>query len=157
MKTLNRNYDYYEHTKINNLDELLKLAIKKYSHHIAFSYLKNNVKIMKTYNEVYTDVSKLKSYFQEKYHKKHIAIIGENSYNWIITFLAIILSDNVCVVMDKDIEPDNLVNLMKKTNTKIICYSKNYDGFVEDMNYKSLALENVLDLESKKKQIKKQK
>ena len=155
MKTLNRNYDYYEHTKINNLDELLKLTIKKYSHEIAFSYLKNNVKIKKTYNAVYRDVSKLKNYFQEKYHHKHIAIIGENSYNWIITFLAIILSDNVCVVMDKDIELDNLVNLMKKTNTKIICYSKNYDGFVGDMAYKSLALESILDLDAKKKQVKK--
>ncbi len=145
MAVINKNYEYYEHLKINNLKDLLELALKKYSHHIAFSYLKDKEKIKKTYEDVYQDVFNLSKYFSQNYQNKHIALIGENSYNWIITFLAIILSNNICVVLDKDLNRDDIENLMKKSDTKIICYSNYYNSFVKDMSYKALPIDNIED------------
>ena len=107
MRKNNCNYEYYNHLKINNLEELLYLGLKSHADSVAFSYNVNDIKINKTYREVYFDVTNLSSYFNKHYKKKHIALIGENSYNWIITFFAIILSGNVCVVIDKDVDSKN--------------------------------------------------
>ena len=38
MKVQNKDYDYYPHTKINNISELLELMLKSYANDIAFSY-----------------------------------------------------------------------------------------------------------------------
>ena len=153
MKSLNRNYDYYKHTKINNLKELLDLTKNNYQNDIAFSFYQNNIRIEKTFNDVYHDVLALNNYFKSNYKNKHIALIGENSYIWIITFLAIILSGNVCVVMDKDIDEETLVKLLKLSDSKAICYSKYYNSFVEKMSYKSISLEELSKiLETKKEE-----
>ena len=143
MKSVNKSYDYYLHIKINNLKELIDLEVKNHPEAIAFSFHKNNVKIKKTYQDVYQDVYILRSYFKNNFKNKHIALIGENSYVWLITFLAIILSDNVCVVIDKDINDSELDKLLKLSDSKIICYSKNYNSFIEDMNYKKISLEEL--------------
>ncbi len=145
MKVLNTNYDYYEHTNINNLEQLMELTLKNYNNKIAFSYYQDNKLVEKTYIDVYREVNNLSYFFNKKYNNKHIALIGENSYNWIITFLAIILSGNVCVVIDKDTPELDLKKLMDKSETKIICYSKNYNMFIKNMNYESLAIDNIED------------
>ncbi len=150
MKSLNKNYEYYKHTKINNLKELLDLTSNNYQDNIAFCFYQNNIKIKKSFNDVYKDVLALRTYFSCNYKNKHIALIGENSYIWIITFLAIILSGNVCVVMDKDVDEKTLVKLLKLSDSKVICYSKYYNPFIENMNYKSISLEELTKIEESK-------
>ncbi len=150
MKLLNKNYEYYSHTRINNLYELLNLAIQNYQDNIAFSFHQDNIKINKTFKNVYDDVIDLSHYFKEKYQNEHIGLIGENSYNWIITFLAIILSNNVCVIFDKDTNEKDLSNLMKKSDTKIICYSEKYNSFIKNTKYKKMSIDNLEDYFSNK-------
>ncbi len=142
-KNNNCNYEYYSHVEINNLEELLILGYNNYSNNIAFSYNYDDKRIEKTYKDVYNDVTNLSKYFNKNYKNKHIALIGENSYNWIITFLSIILSGNVCVVIDKDIEEKDLNSLLKKSDTKIICYSKKYNSFIENLKYKNIPIDNL--------------
>ncbi len=143
MKRLNGNYDYYEHLEINNLEELLHLGFKNYTDNIAFSYTTSDKKIKKTYKEVYNDVINLSKYFNSNFKNKHIALIGENSYNWIITFLAIILSGNVCVVIDKDTLEQELINLLSLSDTKIICYSAFYNPYINKLKYKKIPLDDI--------------
>ncbi len=143
MSTFNHNYEYYPHPKINHLSELLTLALEHHADQVAFSYSENHVKVKKTYRDVYQDVTDLSGYFSKKYKKKHIALIGENSYNWIITFLAIVLSGNVCVVLDKDTSQQDLVQFMKKSDTKIICYSPTYNLFVRTMRYQAIPIDTL--------------
>ena len=143
MKLLNSNYNYYPHTKINNLKELLYLGFKDHPDDIAFSFSENNIKIKKTYKDVYNDVLNLSGYFYKNYKNRHIALVSENSYNYIITFLSIILSGNVCVVIDKDISENDLDNLLKISDTKIIYYSMSYCLFIKDTKYASFQINNL--------------
>lgn len=145
MKVLNKNYDYYNVPKINNLTDLIELRYKSNPNDIAFSYTKNNEIIKKTFNDVYNDINNLKQYFYKLYKNKHIALVGNNSYEWIITFLAIILSDNVVVVLDKDLDSDGIKNLLKISDTSVLYYSHSYLPFIKDMNIKSFKLEETLD------------
>ena len=103
MKIINDNYNYYDNPQIHNLHELLVLKLTECPEDVAFSYKTNNDEIKKSYREVYNDVINLSEYFYQNYKNKHIALIGENSYNFIISFLSIILSGNVCVTIDKNL------------------------------------------------------
>ena len=145
MKIVNRNYDYYDVPIINNLTDLITLRYQNSHDDIAFSFTKNNEIVKKTFGDVYSDVNNLKQYFHKLYKNKHIALVGTNSYEWIITFLAIILSDNIVVVLDKDLDSDGINNLLKISNTKIIYYSNSYLPFINDMKIKSFKLENIID------------
>lgn len=145
MKVLNKNYDYYNVPKISNLTELITLRYKSNPNDIAFSYTKNNEVMKKTFRDVYNDVNNLKQYFHKLYKNKHIALVGNNSYEWIITFLAIILSRNVVVVLDKDLDSDGIQNLLKISDTLVLYYSDSYLPFIKNMNIKSFKLEDTLE------------
>lgn len=136
------NYSYYEHTKIDNIYELLELGLKT-PNSPAFSFREKNNKVIKTFMDVYTDVHLLANYLYKNYNKKHLAVMGENSYNYIITVLAIMLSGNIAVTIDKDANKEELKYYMDKSDSKLLFYSLFYDGFVKDLKYKSIALEDV--------------
>lgn len=144
MKNINKPYAYYKHEKVNNLKEILDLELERNPLDNAFSYMENKEYKTKTYKEVYKDALYLSNYFYSKYKNKHIAITGENSYNYIITFLAIVLSGNVAVVIDKDSDEEKLKEFLKKSDTKIIYYSYTYSKFIENI-HNSHKLEDTLD------------
>ncbi len=153
MKQANEFYPYYSIKRINTIEELLLNAYESHPNEVAFSYHENTSITKKTFEDFYFDVLKLRDFLSQKYQKKHIAIVGENSYAWILAFFAITLSGNICVAIDKDIDSEKLKLFMKKSDTKIIFYSKSYLPFVEDMKYESYELEEIqnLKMELKKK------
>lgn len=126
-------YPYYDIENINNLKEMLVDKNEKCPNKIAISFMQNGEKISKTYGEVYHDVEMLSGYFYKNYKLKHIALIGENSYNWLVTFLSIIISGNVCVIIDKDVTKDKFKQLLKISESNAVFYSEKYCTFIKDM------------------------
>ena len=101
---MNKPYAYYEHKKLNNFKELLILNLENKKDEVAFIF--NNAKkeeIKKKYNDFYNDVTLMSNYLSNNYKNKHIALIGENSYNYLVLFFSIIISKNVAVLIDKDL------------------------------------------------------
>ena len=44
-------------------------------------------------------------YLSERYGRQsHIAILGENSYQWLVVFMAAVMSGNVAVPLDKELD-----------------------------------------------------
>jgi len=142
---MSKNYPYYEHIKINNLSELLRMHLPTKQDDIAFSFRdKNKIIVNKTYSEFYYDVNRMSNYLAKKYKNEHIAIVGENSYNWIVLFFAIIISSNVVVIIDKDLSSEVIIKLLKNTDTKIVFYSKNYSEFLDkSRNLKKECIEDI--------------
>ena len=143
MRRKNRDYPFYDHTYINNLKELLDLRYNETPDKIAFSWLVDNEKVTKTYKDFYEDCNNMAAYYYKNYKKEHIAIMGENSYNWLVNFFGIVLSGNVAVIIDKDSGEDLLKTLMKKSDTKIIVYSKDYVDYMDKLKYKTLYIDDV--------------
>ena len=143
MILANKKYDYYDNQKIDNLKDLLKYRLDNTPDDIAFSYKENDIIIKKTFRDVSNDVDLLSSYFYKTHRNKHIAIMGENSYNFIITYFAIVLSGNVCVILNKDLSVEDTKIWLKKSDSKAIYYSSYYCLFVKDINIKSYPLEDL--------------
>lgn len=142
---MNKPYAYYEHKKLNNFKELLTLNLGNKKDEVAFIF--NNAKkeeIKKTYNDFYNDVTLMSNYLSNNYKNKHIALIGENSYNYIVLFFSIINSKNVAVLIDKDLSKEKIQELLKKSDSKVLFYSKDYcdiDGL--EKKYKSYFIEDI--------------
>ena len=142
---MNKPYAYYEHKKLNNFKELLTLNLGNKKDEVAFIF--NNAKkeeIKKTYNDFYNDVTLMSNYLSNNYKNKHIALIGENSYNYLVLFFSIIISKNVAVLIDKDLSKEKIQELLKKSDSKVLFYSKDYcdiDGL--EKKYKSYFIEDI--------------
>ena len=116
-----KNYAYYSHDKLNDLRELLEKNYKTNKDGIAFIYKDSSLNtISKTYENFYEEVTNLSNYLFNSYNNKHIAIIAENSYSWVVLFYAIIISGNVAVVIDKDLEPERIEKLLNISDTEDI-------------------------------------
>lgn len=139
-----KNYAYYSHDKLNDLRELLEKNYKTNKDGIAFIYKDSSLNtISKTYENFYEEVTNLSSYLFNSYNNKHIAIIAENSYSWVVLFYAIIISGNVAVVIDKDLEPERIEKLLNISDTEDIFCSKNY---VDSINLKKFNVNYIDDL-----------
>ena len=142
---MSKNYPYYEHEYINNYKEMLELRLRETPDDPAFSFKAGDMVIRKTYRDLYNETNLLANYFNSKYGvNKHIAIMGENSYNWIVMFIAIILSGNVVVIIDKDSDIKKTKELLKTTDTKIIYYSEKYCNHVKEIKFiKQLTMDSI--------------
>ena len=55
---------------------------------------------------------------------EHVALLGMNCYNWLIAFFAIIKVGAVAVLLNYMARHDTLVELIKDTDCKYLCYGK---------------------------------
>ncbi|MBO5520827.1 MAG: acyl--CoA ligase, partial [Eubacterium sp.] len=101
----NKNYPFYEVTHITSVADMLEKKAESMPYDVAFRYRKGRDTVeSKTYAEVLREVKKAASWISQNYGKgNHIAIIGENSYEWLIAFFAVLGSGNVAVPIDKEL------------------------------------------------------
>ncbi len=59
---------------------------------------------------------------------KHIAIVSENSYNWIVVFFAIVCGGGVAVPIDKELPDKDISMLISKGDAEALFHSKAYKG-----------------------------
>ena len=123
---MNKPYDYYDHPLLSSFSELLSLNYKKNPDKIAFTYKIDKEVINKSYKDFYKDVTNLTNYLTNEYNNEHIAIISENSYNYIVLFFSIIISNNIAVLIDKDLDEESIKKLLKQSDNKVLYYSKNH-------------------------------
>lgn len=56
----------------------------------------------------------------------HIALLGENSYEWIVSFFAISCGVGVAVPLDKELDDETLGMLMNKADCDAVFFAKSY-------------------------------
>lgn len=123
----NRPYALYELPQIDDLKDMILQKKKANPDKIAFSFSKGKNIISKTYADVYEDVCSLGTWLCSKdFHRKHIAVIGENSYEWLVAFFAITCGGNVAVPIDKELPENEIARLLDKADVEVIFYSKSY-------------------------------
>lgn len=62
---------------------------------------------------------------------KNIAIVGENSYNWIVAFFAIVCGGGVAVPIDKELSDKDISMLISKGDAEAVFMSRTYISTAE--------------------------
>lgn len=132
--------------KYSNLGELVEEYATKRPDSHAFSYhqKKELVKVdQKTFKREI--ISVLHDLGLDKTTGKHIAIIGENSYKWILCYFAITTTGNVAVPIDKELPANEIVELIKYADCEEAIIS---DSYIDLFNMDDLAGVNVVNMKS---------
>ena len=111
----------------NIIKDLVIDNFRKYGDKTAIVEAENGSKEFKeiSYSDLRNDILALGTvlYKNEKLRNQKIAIIGENSSKWLITYMAVICGVGVIVPLDKQLPEDEVVNLATRAKIKMIIYS----------------------------------
>lgn len=119
---MNFNNELYKIHEINNFKELINYTVGKYPNNIAYKFKKNLKQsdeyiVEKTYKQVKEEIDALSTGLLELgLENKKIAIIGNNRYEWCVSYLAVTTGNMIIVPLDKslpNVEIENLINISK--------------------------------------------
>ena len=120
--------------EVHSIKEMLKMATEEAGDKIAFKYKHNDEIIEVTYKEFEQDTEELGTALASiGVADKHIAIIGENSYKWLLTYLTVLKSAGVFVPIDKELPLKDVINTLKHSDSEVLFYSKKYENWIEDI------------------------
>ncbi len=66
---------------------------------------------------------------------KRIAVIGENRYEWELAYLSVACGTGIVVPLDKSLPPNELEELVERSEVEAIFYSKKYQEVIEKIKY----------------------
>ena len=113
-----------------NFLTFLEYIKDKYSNKIAFYY--QDVKI--TYYDFYTDVMNCRSTYFDLFNKKNILIYGDNSYEWVVFYFAIVTSNGVAVLSHLNCGED-ISQICEIYNINAIVTSKSIVSKIKNVEY----------------------
>lgn len=133
---MQKNYALNEVTKIDSINELLEIAVKEAGNKPAFKYkIKDGIKEI-TYNDFQNDTIHLGTALHSiGITENHIAVIGENSYNWLTVYLTVLKSNSVIVPVDKELPVKDIITVLKHSDSEVLFYSKKFEKHIDELIY----------------------
>jgi long-chain acyl-CoA synthetase len=127
---------YYEPIVVKDLRELIKGSAARYGTKTAFQFKDKEGRITsRTYLEFDSDIDCLGTALVSLGLKgSHIAIIGENRYEWAVSYFSIINGTGVAVPLDKYLPKNEVINLIERGKVAAIFYSPSYQEMMEDLS-----------------------
>lgn len=129
-----KNYPFYKHPNITNFKQLIEMNAEAEPTNSAFWYRDGKQIVSVTYEQFRADVYALSAFFlQEGLSDAKIAVIGENSYPWLLTYFATVLSGNVIVPIDKELPAKDIEDLLHRCGTTALVYAESYSDIGSTM------------------------
>ena len=141
----------YDVKEVKSIKDMMEQALKECPDKIAYRY-RNDGKIVDVsfkdfYNLTINLGSALHSIGAEN---KHIACIGDNSFDWITVYFTILKSDNVFVPVDKELPLKDIIYVLNHSDSNILFYSDRYEEFIDEIKEKCPKLEKFICFEKEK-------
>ncbi|MFA5527328.1 MAG: AMP-binding protein [Peptostreptococcales bacterium] len=149
---LNKNKNtLYPIRQIENLKDLVDSS--------AGLYGENNVFLRKdkpagqflpiTYQKLRDDMNALGTVLLNKNLKdKNIVIIGENRYEWILSYLAVVNGVGVVVPLDRELPQQDIENFINTSHASVIIYSDKIRNTIDNVKSNVKSIEYVINMDS---------
>ena len=112
---------------------------KNYANNIAYKYKKSLEEkpakyVEKKYSQVVKDVKALATALLDMGFKgKRVALIGENRYEWVISYLAVTCGGMVIAPLDKALPDKEIASLIKRSEVDVVIYEKKHQELFEKL------------------------
>lgn len=121
----------YDIREVASIRDIFESACSLYPENIAFLRRKatelSEIEEI-TYTRAHRETVALATYLNSLHLSgKKIAVIGQNSYEWSITYLAVTCGVGVIVPFDKELKPDEITYLSQDSGISAIVYSKDVE------------------------------
>ena len=129
----------HEVEKITDLKDMLNKTVKKFGSRPAYVFKteeEGNLKEI-TYNEFKSDIDGLGTALINLGLKdKRVAVIGNNRYEWAISYLSVINGTGIVVPLDKALPNNEIESLIMRSEVEAIIYTSKYDEIMEELKDK---------------------
>lgn len=127
-------YKEYQTKKVHDLREMLHTSAAVYRHKPAF-YQKTDGEYKPIgYTNYYRDVAALgEDLLDSGFEGKRIMLLGENCYNWCLSYMTVINGLGVIVPVDKELPPEEISNIAVISEASAIIYSDKYESKLEKL------------------------
>lgn len=134
----------YSVRDITDLRQMLRSSVDLFGDKAAFLQKEDGEYAPISFNKFKRDVDALGTALWDKgLHNQKIVLIGENCYEWAVSYMAVVCGLGVIVPVDKELPEEEINNLIKISGAKaVICNSK-----VEQylLNQKNIMVFNLHD------------
>lgn len=132
-------YDLYQFYKPKTLKDLLDYCAETNPERTAFRYSVRKKEYCWTYAEFRNHVNAVSAWllFSGK-TGRHIAVLGENSYEWILIHFAATCSKNVIVPIDRNLSAAEVDDLLKGSECSVLFCSDQYDDIARQLTVSDL-------------------
>lgn len=122
------NEPFYDVRPIKDFKDLIDQSEKLFSERTAYKlHNRDGVYYDVTYKNFRHAVYYLaNTLLKEGFSRKHIAVIGANSYKWSVTYLAVTCSNNVVVPIDKELTGDNIIDVLNDSDSTMLFGDKKF-------------------------------
>lgn len=131
-KNRKKNYPLYETTVFEDFRIMTENVAAKYPNKIAYSFKENPHKpavTRKTFAETKDYIVAMGTgLIAEGVREKHIAIIGEASYNWVTSYYATMSIGAVTVPVDKELPAEDIKSILESAECDFVIYSSVIDA-----------------------------
>lgn len=95
-----------------------------------------------SYNELYNKINSFVTYLQNNnFLKKRIAIIGNNTLEWVVSFYSAFAYTGGAVLIDKELSKGDMEEILIQTNSELVIIDEKLN--ISLSNYKSLSFDDV--------------
>ena len=122
-----KNYPLYQPFRAETIRELLDRAANEYGEKAFLEYeIKGQTRNV-SYRKFKSEVDALCAWLRRTYSgKRHIAVLGENSHEWILVHFAIVCAGHVVVPLDKELDAQGIQELIHISECEAMFYSSTY-------------------------------
>lgn len=116
------------------LKEIIVKGTEKGGDNKQFAFLdKNKVEQTRTFNQTWREMCGVGTYFQSLglVNQSKIAIVAENSYDWMIAYYATLVTCNISVPMDCKLPADDIGDQLIRCGCDALVYSDKFESMVE--------------------------
>ena len=111
--------------KYENIRDLILTSCEKHANLDAFIFRRNPKlsEVHRTYYEFGEDIKSLCAYIiKSKYRGDKLAVVGENCYEWFMSYISILSTDSIGVPLDRMLPEEELITLLERSESKVLFY-----------------------------------
>ena len=129
----------YKVEKITDLKDMINKSVAKFSDRPAYVFKTEKKGEFKeiTYKQLKNDIDSLgTALINLGLEGKRVAVIGENRYEWGVTYLAVVNGTGTIVPLDKALPTNEIESLIIRSGVEAIVYSNKYNEIMNDLKEK---------------------
>lgn len=140
--------------RMRDMRQLVQRAAKKFNGVVAYKqYDEKGDIVVLTFRQLLEDMNALGSVLLNRGYKgKHFAVVGDSSYQWILSYLAVVNGVGVIVPIDKELPNDDIAKLINKADVDGVFFSRTLEDDMEDILSKCPRVKTVVALNNVKEE-----
>jgi len=139
LESAMENYPFNVFLQVSDLKDLLLKAASKFRQKDAFRFKTEGGVESKTYAQFESDVNALgTALLCEGFSGKKIALLGETSYEWIVSYFTATCGVGVVVPIDKELPDGEIANIIADSGAAAVLFSAAFEDTIRKIRAKGV-------------------